>query len=237
MMQQLRLSRAKSTLSFQPQPQAYVFDKDGTLLDAHLTWAPAFRVACAAMPHSDELLFDLLGFDSSSATFTNGSSYMMDPTDVIKAHLQRHGIDGDLFFNHMDAQTIISMPVMNTAQLFEAVRAQGAKVAILTSDDRRNTEIFLEQQNVAVDAVVCGDDGRGQKPSADPLQSIAADLGLPVESLVMVGDSAHDIDCGKAAGSHTIGVLTGVGQPSTIAHSDLVLDSVVDIFRLVSKHT
>ena len=88
-----------------------------------------------------------------------------------------------------------------------------------------------------MDAVVCGDDSRGQKPAADPLQSVAADLGLPGESLVMVGDSAHDTRCGKAAGSHTIDVLTGVGQPSTIAHSDLVLDSVVDIFRLISKHT
>ena len=50
---------------------------------------------------------------------------------------------------------------------------------------------------VKVDAAVCGDDGRGSKPSADPLVALAQDLDLPVQSLCIVGDSiSHDIACG-----------------------------------------
>ena len=80
-----------------------------------------------------------------------------------------------------------------------------------------------------MDALVCGDDGRGFKPTAEPLLAVASDLGVAPEQIVMVGDSSHDIDCGKAAGARTVGVLTGVGRRCTIEHSDVVLSSVEDL--------
>ena len=74
------------------------------------------------------------------------------------------------------------------------------------------------QEGVTADSVVCGDDGRGQKPFAEPLYSVAADLGVAPEELVMVGDSAHDIDCGQAAGARMgVGPGTAAGVRAGLA--------------------
>eukprot|EP00658_Telonema_sp_P-2_P014402 TRINITY_DN15473_c0_g1_i2.p1 TRINITY_DN15473_c0_g1~~TRINITY_DN15473_c0_g1_i2.p1 ORF type:complete len:265 (-),score=51.29 TRINITY_DN15473_c0_g1_i2:302-1096(-) len=216
---------------------ACVFDKDGTLLDAHATWAPAIRAVCSAMPHEDELLFELLGFDSRSERFVDGSSFMMDPSDVIRAHLESHGVSGELFTAEMDTQVVVPVPLTYTVGLFDEVRAKGFKVAILTSDDRKHAQAFLDQEGVTVDAMVCGDDGRGFKPTAAPLLAVAQDLGIKPEDLIMIGDSTHDIDCGVAAGARTVGVLTGVGKPSSIQHSGVVLPSVADLPNWLDQST
>ena len=103
-------------------------------------------------------------------------------------------------------------------------------MAVLTSDDRACTQRFLDQANVHVDALLCGDDGRGSKPSADPLLAIAADLKVDPWELIMVGDSAHDLNSAAAAGSYGVGVLTGVADVSDLeSKADLMLESVADI--------
>ena len=84
-------------------------------------------------------------------------------------------------------------PLVDIAQLFADTRAAGLAVAVLTADDRDSTERFLAEVGVQPDAMVCGNDGRGAKPSADPLLAIASDLSVPPSSLVMVGDSSHDV--------------------------------------------
>jgi phosphoglycolate phosphatase-like HAD superfamily hydrolase len=49
-----------------------------------------------------------------------------------------------------------------------------------------------------------------QKPDPQAVLAVIADLGVtPDESGVMIGDSAADVQAGKAAGLATIGVLWG----------------------------
>ena len=110
------------------KPTALVFDKDGTLLDPHATWAPSFRAACESMPHDSEWLFGIMGYDGATDRFLDGSSVMMDPTEVSKALIQSHGVDADLFFSKVEGHTIHSVPITNTAALFEQVREYGLKV-------------------------------------------------------------------------------------------------------------
>ena len=171
--------------------QGVIFDKDGTLLDAHATWAPVLRAACARMPEEDEKLFEILGFDSERGIFRPDAAFMTDTSDVIRALLRSHGVDTKRFDAEIERllrptdeqqherpqqSLLAAIPLADTAALFRECRAMGLRVAVLTADDRANTLWFLEQEEVlaTTDAVVCGDDGRGAKPSGEPIAAIAA---------------------------------------------------------------
>lgn len=209
-------------------PLACVLDKDGTLLNPHTTWAPVIRATCAAMPNDTEYMYKLLGFDSQTNTFVDKSTFMVDNNETILKMLEENGVDSKLFQSIIREQPIFSEPVMDIKQLVADIRELDLYVAMLTSDDRVNTELFLREMGVEMDAIVCGDDGRGRKPTGDPLIAIASDLDIPLETLVMVGDSSHDIDSGKAVGARTVGVLTGVGVKETL-NADKIIDSVVEL--------
>ena len=229
MRQPLSSAASGATRTSRRPASTIIFDKDGTLLDAHKLWGPIVSSACSLMPEEDEVLFRLLGYDSATGTFTPTAPFMIEPNSVVYANLQDAGIDADVFFAHLWAQPTPSAPIMDTQVLFARCRTAGLHVGVLTSDDRQSALNFLEQEGVKADAIVCGDDGRGQKPSAEPLLALASDLNVDAASMVMVGDSTHDIDCGKAAGALTVGVLTGVGGHSELGSADMLLRSVADI--------
>lgn len=208
------LPRAIGSATFLPPRQpasTIVFDKDGTLLDAHKLWGPIISGACSLMPEDNETLFKLLGYDSATKTFTPTSSFMIEPNSVVYSKLCAAGIDAEVFYKKLWAQPTPSAPITDTRALFARCKQAGLFVGVLTSDDRQSALKFLEQQNVEPDALVCGDDRRGHKPSAEPLRALAADLNVDPASIVMVGDSTHDVNCGKAAGALTVAVLSGVG--------------------------
>ena len=223
------------------RPAAIVFDKDGTLIDAHATWAPVLRrVQRRGFPGPEGgVLLELLGLDDASGRFHGGAPFMIETNATCSALLDERGFDGGAFYRLLNedldggrALQVVSL-CATMLELFAECRALGLRVAVLTADDRCNTESFLQREGLSVDAMVCGDDGRGCKPSREPLDALARDLALPVETLVMCGDSVHDVGSGVDARSWSVGVLTGVGTAATLSHADAVVDSVLDVPKLV----
>ena len=82
---------------------------------------------------------------------------------------------------------------------------------------------------VCQESVVGGGGPGGVKPDAEPLLAAAQDLGVPPHSVLMVGDSAHDVGCGAAAGAKTLGVMTGVCSASEMGAADTLLPSVSEM--------
>jgi N-acetyl-D-muramate 6-phosphate phosphatase len=62
--------------------------------------------------------------------------------------------------------------------------------------------------------VVSGDRLPQRKPDPAPLRLAAAELGLPVDRCVYVGDAPRDIEAGRAAGMATIAAAYGYIRPS-----------------------
>ncbi len=69
------------------------------------------------------------------------------------------------------------------------------------------------------------------KPYPDPVLWSARELGVPVESCVMIGDTPVDILAGRRAGAQTVGVLCGFGQRGELERSgaDLILEHTADV--------
>ena len=233
------LSRSHTTTT--SPIRAVVFDKDGTLLDAHATWAAPVRTACAALYAADPAgpdeaqLHALLGLDDATGRFTATATFMLDSNEVVRGKLSAAGVDAWAFQRAIDAECasprfqIAHLAGVDARGLFRALRGAGLAVGMLTSDDRANALAFLRDAGVEVDVLVCGDDGRGFKPDAEPLLAAAQDLGLPPHSVLMVGDSTHDVGCGAAAGAKTLGVMTGVCSASEMSAADTLLPSVSEM--------
>jgi hypothetical protein len=65
------------------------------------------------------------------------------------------------------------------------------------------------------DFVAGCDSGFGAKPDPGMCLAFAAHLGHAPDTILMVGDSLHDLTAGRAAGMRTVGVLTGIARRRT----------------------
>src|SRR5262249_23557302 len=115
----------------------------------------------------------------------------------------------------------------------EVLDALRVPVAICTNKPRGPTEGVLAALGVRerFASVVAGGDTPELKPHPAPLRRVAAELGFPTTSLVMVGDGPQDSACGKAAGAFTIGVLGGFGTEPILraTRPDVVLRGMAEL--------
>jgi len=67
-------------------PQAVLFDKDGTLIDLHLTWGVALGSAIEASAIDADhqaLAFQAMHYDPAARRFAMTSPFVAEPIDVI----------------------------------------------------------------------------------------------------------------------------------------------------------
>jgi HAD superfamily hydrolase (TIGR01509 family) len=106
-------------------------------------------------------------------------------------------------------------------------------LGIVTSRDRRNTEMFLERFSLSplFQTVVTAFSAPHIKPHPAPVLAAARALGVGSENCLMVGDTRLDILAGKRAGAQTAGVLCGFGRREDLvrAGADVVLATTGDL--------
>ncbi len=83
---------------------------------------------------------------------------------------------------------------------------------ICTGKDRIRTIEILQYFNLLkyFNTIVCSDDVKNPKPSADSILLILQNLKIKQENFIMVGDAVNDILCAKNAGVTSIAVTWGV---------------------------
>ena len=225
-----------------------IFDKDGTLIEFHAMWggwaeALADDLESATGAAIRGPLFAMLGYDVATRRAVTGGRLAATPMARIReatgAVLRDVGVPADVAESGLDASwrppdaVALARPVTDLAALFEWLRVGGRLIAVATTDDREPTLRTLETLGLAglVDAVVCADDGLPVKPAGDMVVHVCDELGTPPGRTVVVGDSAADLEMGRAAGvARCYGVLTGVGTRADLApFADEVLESVEDL--------
>ena len=217
-----------------------IFDKDGTLFDFNATWGAWSRTLLTAEAKGDAAMLarlaDVLGYDLATDRFLPGSIVIAETVETVAAAIQSviDEPDRDALIERMKEATL-HVPQVEAAPLvpfFDGLKARGLVIGVATNDAEDPARRHLQAAGVLghCDFVAGYDSGYGGKPAPGQLHGFCAAMGLPARNCVMVGDSLHDLEAGRAAGMRTVGVLTGPALVEELnPFADVVLSSIAGL--------
>lgn len=124
--------------------------------------------------------------------------------------------------------------------------AAGVKLGVVTGKSRQTALFTLEEIGLLpiFGAIYAGDDVERQKPDPEAVIKILHDLGHdPAEPGAFIGDSAADVEAGRAAGLTTIAVTWGspdhdqlmASNPDILVHTPDELITALGLTRTDSE--
>lgn len=230
-----------------PKIEGILFDKDGTLVDYHATWAPINRRGAAWAAAGDAALADALlkigGHDPATDRVAGGSLLAAGDTRQIAEAWRAAGSpretgelvrELDRIFVEGGAQAV---PVAGVAGLFAELARRRVKTGVATSDSEAGARATLAAIDLAdaPDFVAGYDSGHGSKPGAGMALAFCSALSLAPAAVAMVGDNLHDMAMGRAAGCGLcVGVLTGTSTAAELwQQADRVIADVTHLPALL----
>lgn len=213
-----------------------IFDKDGTLFDFKRSWggwADGFVRSMARDDGHADLLGAAIGFDLKTGTFAPDSPVIAATAADIALALSVHlpSRTAAELTSHINAAA--AMAPMTEAvplrPLLQDLRARGLKIGLGTNDTEVAAQAHLAAHGITelFDFIAGYDSGHGPKPGPGMCLAFARKMHLNPARVAMVGDSAHDLHAGRAAGMVCIGVLTGIALQADLSpHADVVLPDI-----------
>ena len=221
--------------------KAVLFDKDGTLFAFAETWANFCDRVFDALAGKDEPRKDALaaacGYDRSNRHFETGSLIVNGTADAVCAAWLTHLPGMTLAQLETASRDVLNdlplVPTCDLPRVLGNLRSMGLSLGVATNDYEAGALGHLQQADaLRLFDFVCGSDsGFGAKPGPGMVHGFCDAVGIAPHELVFVGDSRHDMECGKNAGAGLcIGVLTGPADEQHLTpFADVVLPSIGEL--------
>ena len=206
----------------------FVYDFDGTLVDTFADIANSVNLALAEMniqSLSRETIRRNIGSGVVNLMSRSLEGSGCDDVEIAVSFFQKH------YNNHLLDQTKLYPNGREVVEHFSK-----KKNAILSNKPISFVEKILIELNFLslFDSVLGGDSLSERKPNPMGLQLLMTNLNCPVKEVLMIGDSAIDIETGKNAGVLTCGVTYGLGNPVSLHNSkpDYLIDNLSNLKSL-----
>ncbi|BAU58503.1 phosphoglycolate phosphatase [Halorhodospira halochloris] len=223
---------------FKIQPQAFLFDLDGTLVDS----APDLCFAVNSMlrergsdPVELAALRNWVG-NGARRLIARALTATMDddpPAQEWDSALER------FYELYAERLYVDSQPYPGAIEAVRALHGMGVAVAVVTNKPYRFAQPIIEHMGLgqAIKVVVGGDCAPARKPDPQPLHLAASRLGVDIDQTVMVGDSATDVAAARAAGVPVICVSYGYRRGIAVEQlgADMVLDNLRELPELMRE--
>ncbi len=192
----------------------FLFDLDGTLIDSIelilRSYRHTLRIHRGEEP-SDDVWMTGLG----TPLWVQFQRFTDDPAEIAAMVATYRAYN----LAHHDEMV---RPYAGVAEAVRGLRARGKTLGLVTSKMRSGALRGLRVAALedAFDVVVGSDEVTHPKPHPEPVLTALDRLGAAAAAAVFIGDSRHDIECGRAAGVATAAVLWGPFQRSDLADLD-----------------
>jgi phosphoglycolate phosphatase len=217
--------------------QAIVIDLDGTLLHTAPELAESANRMLRDMgraPVSQELLMSYIG---------NGIHWLVKRALTGDMHAEPDTALFDealpIFEKHYTELACDSKPFANVVPGLDAMKAAGFRLGCITNKVMRYTDPILKASGLAsyFEIVLAGDTLPEKKPHPLPLLHSAQFFGVPIEQLLLVGDSLSDMQAARAAGCPIICVPYGYnhGEPVETLNVDAVIADLTGVLPLIKR--
>ncbi len=222
---------------FAPPVTGLLFDKDGTLFEFAATWegwAESFLLRATGNDRERAgVIGGHIGFDLTNRSFHPDSLVIANtPAEIAEAmipHMPELAYDALLDMMNDEAEGVIQIEAVPLVAFLDGLRGDGFRLGVATNDAQIPALAHLKAAGIRdhFDFVAGFDSGYGAKPGPGQMLAFARAVDIDPGAIAMVGDSAHDLIAGRAAGMVTIGVLTGIaGQADLAPHADVVLPDI-----------
>ncbi len=216
---------------------AIVLDLDGTLLHSAPELAEAANRMLRDMgrpPVSQQLLMSYIG---------NGISWLVKRALTGDMHAEPEAALYDqalpLFDRHYTELLQQSKPFPRVVEGLDAMKAAGFRLGCITNKAARFTEPLLAGIGLGhyFDIVLSGDSLPEKKPHPLPLLHSAQFFGVPIERLLLIGDSLNDAVAARAAGCPVFCVPYGYnhGEPVDGLDLDAVIADLPAALKLIKR--
>lgn len=228
-------------MSFRKFPlhvSAIVIDLDGTLLHTAPELAEAANRMLRDMGRpavSQELLMSYIG---------NGIFWLVKRALTGDMHAEPDAALYEqalpVFEKHYTELLLQSKPFDGVIAGLDAMKAAGFRLGCITNKVARYTEPLLKGLGLAhyFDIVLSGDTLAEKKPHPLPLLHSAKFFNVPIQQLLLIGDSLNDAVAARAAGCPVFCVPYGYnhGEPVDGLDLDAVIGDLHAALKLI-KHT
>ncbi len=205
-------STASSRMGGAPDKQyrAVIFDWDGTLLDSTYHIVEALLGACRDLdlrePSREEAGW-VIGLSLQAALYRLVPELGADRQDAFVDRYRAHFMALQHEMHFFEGQV----------ELLRDLHAGGAILGVATGKSRRGLDDSIERLDLRglFRATRTVDEARG-KPDPDMLLQLLAELDLDPGTVLMVGDTTHDVLMAQAAGVDSLAVAYGAHKPSLL---------------------
>jgi phosphoglycolate phosphatase len=216
---------------------AILIDLDGTLLHTAPELAEAANRMLRDMGRpavSQDLLMSYIG---------NGISWLVKRALTGGMHAEPDTASYDMalpiFEKYYTELLLQSKPFAGVVAGLDALKAAGFKLGCVTNKVARYTEPLLQGVGLAdyFDTVLSGDSLPEKKPHPMPLLHAAKFFGVPVERLLLIGDSRNDALAARSAGCPVFCVPYGYnhGEPVDRLDVDAVIPDLLQALKLIKR--
>jgi HAD superfamily hydrolase (TIGR01549 family) len=182
--------------------KVFIFDLDGTLVDAYPAIISSFNFTMTALGYraeKDEVIKRAVGWGDTKLLepFVSSKDLKIALSVYRRHHL--HSLKAHLRW------------LPEAKELLVCLKKKDRKVAIASNRPKRFTKIILKSLGAAkfFDKVLCADQLKFGKPNPLILQRLIKALGVSKQDVLYVGDMVIDVVTGKRAGVETAAVSTG----------------------------